>query len=121
MAAPRHSDSVQVSPSLLEPPSVSKAMALAHRRYWRFNLVSIGVLMTIGFCVSFVVPLFARDLSAVRVAGFRLPFYLGAQGAILIYLALIVVYIVLMTFADRTLRRAAAADGTREAERESAK
>ncbi|MEX3955265.1 DUF4212 domain-containing protein [Trinickia sp. EG282A] len=96
-------------------------MALAHRRYWRFNLVSIGVLMTIGFCVSFVVPLFARDLSAVRVAGFRLPFYLGAQGAILIYLALIAVYIVLMTFADRTLRRSAAADTSREPDRESAK
>lgn len=93
-------------------------MALAHRRYWRFNLVSIGVLMTVGFCVSFVVPLFARELSTVRIAGFRLPFYLGAQGAILIYLALILVYIVLMTFADRTLRRAAAADPTRDTERE---
>ena len=44
------------------------------------------------------------------MAGFRLPFYLGAQGAILIYLLLIVIYIVAMTRADQRLRRAADAD-----------
>lgn len=96
-------------------------MALAHRRYWRFNVALISVLMLIGFCVSFVVPLFARPLSAVRFAGFRLPFYLGAQGAILIYLALIAVYIALMHGADRALRRAAAADAKREPVREAAR
>jgi len=50
-----------------------------------------------------------------------LPFYLGAQGAILIYLALIVVYVVLMTFADRALRRAAAVDQAQAPAREAAK
>jgi uncharacterized membrane protein len=44
------------------------------------------------------------------VDGFSLPFYFGAQGAILIYLALIVVYIVLMQGADRRLQRAFDAD-----------
>lgn len=112
MVAPHLSDS-PVSP-LPEPPPVSRAMALAHRRYWRFNLVLIGALMAIGFCVSFVVPLFALDLANMHLAGFSLPFYLGAQGAILIYLALIVIYIALMTFADRALRRAAAADSSSE-------
>lgn len=90
-------------------------MALAHRRYWRFNLALIGVLMLIGFAVSFVVPLYARALSNVRVAGFRLPFYLGAQGAIIIYLLLIAVYIAAMTRADRRLRQAAAADAAHAA------
>ena len=85
-------------------------MARAHRRYWRFNLLSIGVLMALGFLVSFVVPLAAPALSKVRFAGFSLPFYIGAQGAILIYVALIVVYIVLMQRADRTLQRAFDAD-----------
>jgi putative solute:sodium symporter small subunit len=117
MVAPRQSDFV----SRLEPPPVSSAMALAHRRYWRFNVVLIAVLMAVGFSVSFIVPLFARELSAVRIAGFRLPFYLGAQGAILIYLALIVVYVVLMTFADRALRRAAAVDQAQAPAREAAK
>jgi putative solute:sodium symporter small subunit len=108
MAAPRSLD--PIAQTSLEPPPVSSRMALAHRRYWRFNVALISVLMLIGFIVSFVVPLYARALSNVRVAGFRLPFYLGAQGAIIIYLLLIAVYIVAMTRADRRLQQAAAAD-----------
>ncbi|OLL32542.1 hypothetical protein BTH42_05840 [Burkholderia sp. SRS-W-2-2016] len=90
-------------------------MALAHRKYWRFNLALIATLMTIGFIVSFVVPLLAPSLDPIRIGGFRLPFYFGAQGAILIYLALIVVYIVLMQRADRQLQRAFEADAPRDA------
>ena len=96
-------------------------MALAHRRYWRFNVALITVLMLIGFAVSFVVPLFARTLSSVRLAGFRLPFYLGAQGAIVIYLLLIAIYIAAMTRADRRLLRAAAADAESGAAKETAR
>jgi putative solute:sodium symporter small subunit len=98
-----------------EPPPVSAAMARAHGRYWRYNLVLTGVLMTLGFLVSFVVPLAAPMLSKVRFAGFSLPFYIGAQGAILIYVGLIVVYIVLMQRADRILQRAFDADADADA------
>ncbi|MGG1946816.1 DUF4212 domain-containing protein [Trinickia sp. NRRL B-1857] len=108
MAAPRPLD--PIAQRSLEPPPISSAMVLAHRRYWRFNVILISVLMLIGFVVSFVVPLFARALSDVRVGGFRLPFYLGAQGAIIVYLLLIAVYIVAMTRADRRLRQAAEDD-----------
>ncbi len=87
-------------------------MARAHQKYWRFNVALIATLMTVGFIVSFVLPLTAPALAQVRVGGFRLPFYLGAQGAILIYLALIVVYIVLMQGADRRLQRALVADAS---------
>ncbi|WP_197419186.1 MULTISPECIES: DUF4212 domain-containing protein [Burkholderia] len=80
-------------------------LARAHARYWRFNVALIAMLMTIGFAVSFVAPLFAPALAHLRFAGFSLPFYVGAQGAILVYLALIAVYIVLMQRADRILRR----------------
>ncbi len=109
MAAPPSNSRQTINPPP-EPPPVSDAMARAHQRYWRFNLWLIATLMTIGFAVSFVVPLAAHRLSNVRFAGFRLPFYLGAQGAILIYLALIVVYIVLMQRADRRLQNAFEAD-----------
>ena len=85
---------------------MTEAMARAHARYWRFNVVLIVALMVIGFFVSFVVPLIARNLAPVRFAGFSLPFYMGAQGAILVYLMLIVVYIVLMQRADAVLQRA---------------
>ncbi len=93
-------------------------MLLAHRRYWRFNVILISVLMLIGFAVSFIVPVFARTLTGLRVAGFRLPFYLGAQGAIIVYLLLIAVYIVAMTRADRRLRQAAADDAASDLSRE---
>jgi putative solute:sodium symporter small subunit len=90
-------------------------MALAHRKYWRFNVALIATLMAIGFVVSFVLPLIAPALAEVRIGGFRLPFYFGAQGAILIYLALIVVYIALMQRADRRLQRAFDADASAKA------
>ncbi|SIO55416.1 DUF4212 domain-containing protein [Paraburkholderia phenazinium] len=109
MTTPHTSAQPALNP-LPEPPPVSEAMARAHRRYWRFNLVCIAVLMTAGFLVSFVVPLAAPSLSKVRFAGFSLPFYVGAQGAILVYVALILAYIVLMQRADRTLQRAFVAD-----------
>ncbi|MBB3255770.1 putative solute:sodium symporter small subunit [Paraburkholderia bannensis] len=109
MAAPHTQPPNNLNP-VPEPPPVSRAMALAHRRYWRFNLALIGVLMSIGFAVSFVAPLFARALDNVRIAGFSLPFYIGAQGAILIYVALVVIYIVLMQRADRELQAAREAE-----------
>ncbi|AOJ05690.1 hypothetical protein WS70_19425 [Burkholderia mayonis] len=101
MAAPSSSTSSHAA----EPPPVPATLARAHARYWRFNVALIAMLMTIGFAVSFVAPLFAPALAHLRFAGFSLPFYVGAQGAILVYLALIAVYIVLMQRADRILRR----------------
>ncbi|WP_027797636.1 DUF4212 domain-containing protein [Paraburkholderia acidipaludis] len=109
MAAPHSAPQNNVNP-LPEPPPVSEAMALAHRRYWRFNLALIAALMTIGFVASFVVPIFARTLADVSFAGFSLPFYFGAQGAILIYVLLVALYIVLMQRADRVLQAALEAD-----------
>ncbi|OAJ61502.1 hypothetical protein A6V36_24330 [Paraburkholderia ginsengiterrae] len=109
MAAPHHTSHATLNPAP-EPPAVSAAMARAHQKYWRFNLKLIAALMAVGFIVSFVLPLMAPALAQVRIGGFRLPFYFGAQGAILIYVALIVVYIVLMQRADRRLQRAFDAD-----------
>ncbi|NPT59980.1 DUF4212 domain-containing protein [Paraburkholderia elongata] len=111
MAAPHHTSHATLNPAP-EPPAVSAAMARAHQKYWRFNLALIATLMTVGFVVSFVLPLVAPALEQVRFIGFRLPFYFGAQGAILIYVALIVVYIVLMQRADRRLQRDFDADAS---------
>ncbi|KND60662.1 Sodium:solute symporter associated protein [Candidatus Burkholderia verschuerenii] len=98
------------TPSLPAQPPVSAAMARAHRQYWRFNVALIGVLLAIGFVVSFGLPFFAQRFEHVRVAGFPLPFYFGAQGAILVYVALIFVYIVLMQFTDARLLRVTRAE-----------
>ena len=109
MAAP-HSTSHATHNPAPEPPAVSEALARAHQKYWRFNVTLIAALMSVGFAVSFLLPLAAPMLAHVRIAGFSLPFYFGAQGAILIYLALIVVYILSMQRADRRLQRAFLAD-----------
>jgi putative solute:sodium symporter small subunit len=45
-------------------------------------------------------------LSGIRFAGWSFPFYVGAQGATIVYLALVVIYIVAMTYADRRFRLA---------------
>lgn len=115
MAAPHPTSHAMLNPAP-EPPAVSAAMARAHQKYWRFNLALIATLMAMGFVVSFVLPLVAPALDQMRFNGFRLPFYFGAQGAILIYVALIVVYIVLMQRADRRLQRAFDADASASAD-----
>nr|WP_240648043.1 DUF4212 domain-containing protein [Pararobbsia silviterrae] len=89
-------------------------MAAARRAYWRFNVRLIAVLLGIGTLVSFGVPLIAERIEPIRFAGWPLPFYVGAQGATIAYLALVGTYIGAMTFADRRLRTAIAnarADG----------
>ena len=72
-----------------------------HRDYWQRNLKMTALLLAIWFVVSFVVSYFARDLAALTVMGFPLGFYMGAQGAPLIYLAIIWWYARYMNNLDR--------------------
>jgi len=92
--------------SPLTPAVIAKAQARAHQRYWRFNLILIAVLCVIGGAVSFVLPMFAPSLAQLYFRGWSLPYYMGAQGAILIYVLLICIYVILMQGADRVLQRA---------------
>jgi putative solute:sodium symporter small subunit len=99
-------------------PPVPAGRRRARQRYWRFNLLVISVLLMISFAVSFGIPLWARELFPKRFFGWSVPFYVGAQGAILVYLALVLVYILLMQGADRRFRRSvqeAGAGGDRAA------
>lgn len=63
-----------------------------HQRYWRSNLRMTGALLAIWFVATFVVSWFARELQTLTVLGFPLPFYMAAQGALLIYLLLVGFY-----------------------------
>jgi putative solute:sodium symporter small subunit len=49
------------------------------------------VLLVVWGCVNFVLPFFARDLS-FTVAGWRLHFWLSAQGSLLVFLAIVTLY-----------------------------
>lgn len=72
-----------------------------HRDYWQRNLKMTTLLLSIWFMVSFVAAFFARELSEIAFFDFPLAFYLGAQGAPLIYLAIIGSYARYMNRLDR--------------------
>ncbi|AKJ66910.1 solute symporter protein [Pandoraea thiooxydans] len=90
-------------------------VALAERRarlaaaYWRRNLALIAVLMFVGFAATFVPVYWAPELSGLHCFGWPLPFYMGAQGAMLVYLLLICFYAIGQRRNDMHFRRDLAA------------
>ena len=71
------------------------------RRYWRQNMRVTLILLAIWLAVTFGACFFARELNAVSVFGFPLGFYMGAQGLLLIYLAIVGFYAFYMNRLDR--------------------
>lgn len=63
-----------------------------HQEYWHKNLTVTAILLAIWFVVTFVVSYFARELNQITFLGFPLAFYMGAQGALIIYVAIIWYY-----------------------------
>ena len=63
-----------------------------HREYWRKNMRLTAVLLAIWFVVTYVVSFFARELNEISFFGFPLGFYMGAQGALVIYVVIIFYY-----------------------------
>jgi putative solute:sodium symporter small subunit len=63
----------------------------SHRQYWRKNLNITAVLLAIWFVVTFVVSYFARDLNFTML-GWPFSFWMGAQGALVVYVAIIFYY-----------------------------
>jgi putative solute:sodium symporter small subunit len=62
----------------------------AHRR-WQICLRVTAWLLAIGFVVTFGVAFFARQLS-FSVLGWPFSFWVAAQGALVVYLALVCFY-----------------------------
>lgn len=72
-----------------------------HREYWRKNVRLTAALLAIWFIVTYVVGWFARDLNAITVFGFPVGFYMGAQGALVVYVVIIFFYANHMNRMDR--------------------
>lgn len=72
-----------------------------HHEYWRKNLAITAVLLAIWFIVTFVIGYFARELSSITILGFPLPFYMGAQGSLIIYVLIILFYANYMNNLDK--------------------
>ena len=75
-------------------------MTEKHRQYWSKNLRITSILMAIWFVVTFVVGYFARDLN-FNFFGWPFSFWVGAQGALVVYVALIGIYARYMNNLDR--------------------
>lgn len=62
-----------------------------HRAYWRKNLRVTGMLLVIWFFVTYVLGYFARDLN-FDFFGWPFSFWVGAQGALIVYVLIIGYY-----------------------------
>ena len=74
---------------------------MRQRPYWRRNLCLTAILLSIWFVVTFVASYYARELDRITVFGFPLGFYMGAQGALIIYALIIGFYACYMNRLDR--------------------
>ncbi len=70
------------------------------RRYWRRTLLITGGLLFAWFLVTFVVAAFARELS-FDFFGWPFAYWMGAQGAPIIYVLIIGAYAWAMNRLDR--------------------
>ena len=62
-----------------------------HRQYWSKNLRITSILLAIWFFVTFVLGYFARDLD-FTFFGWPFSFWVGAQGALVVYVGIIWYY-----------------------------
>jgi putative solute:sodium symporter small subunit len=93
---------MSTSPS--DPPSRERIHA-ARALHWQRKRRLILVLLGLWLATSFGTVFFARDLAHLSVFGWPLSFYLAAQGASLIYLAIIGFYAWRMRVLDRAFVR----------------
>lgn len=63
-----------------------------HKEYWGKNLRLTAILLAIWFFVTFIIGYFAKELGGITVLGFPLPFYMGAQGSLIVYVVIIWYY-----------------------------
>ena len=62
-----------------------------HQRYWSKNLRITAILLAIWFVVTYVVGYMARDLN-FTFFGWPFSFWVGAQGALIVYVIIIWFY-----------------------------
>jgi len=79
---------------------MSEQITERHRQYWSKNLRITGVLLAIWFFVTYGVGYMARDLN-FTFFGWPFSFWVGAQGALVVYVAIIWYYARVMNRLDR--------------------
>ncbi len=89
-----------MSTPALSPAQRSHLIGL-RRAHWRRTRVVTGLLLLLWFGTTFGTVFFARELATLTLFGWPLSFYMAAQGASLIYLAILAVYALTMRRLDR--------------------
>lgn len=70
--------------------------------YWRRNLALVAGLLVVWFTVSYGFGiLLVEPLNRVRIGGFHLGFWFAQQGAIYVFVVLILIYVRRMNRLDR--------------------
>ena len=80
------------SPAAGHEPGLQRRLRAARASHWRRTRRLTVVLMALWLGTGFVTVFFARELAHVTVFGWPLSFYMAAQGASLICLAIIGAY-----------------------------
>jgi putative solute:sodium symporter small subunit len=72
------------------------------RAYWRANIKLVLGLLVVWFVVSFGLGIvFVRPLNTIKMGGFPLGFWFAQQGAIYVFIVLILVYARMMERLDK--------------------
>jgi len=82
-----------------------RALLAARALHWRRTRRLTAALLLLWLATTFGTVFFARALSGWSLFGWPLSFYLAAQGAALVYLAILLVYALAMNRIDRRFAR----------------
>ena len=75
-------------------------------RYWKKNIQIVSILLLVWFVASFGFGIiFVNDLDEISFFGFKLGFWFAQQGSILIFVAIIFIYIRLMKNLDQEFNK----------------
>lgn len=80
----------------------SEEQSPMRKAYWRANIRLLATLLSIWFAASFGAGILFRDfLDQFSIGGYPLGFWFAQQGAVYVFLALILVYVVAMHRIER--------------------
>lgn len=71
------------------------------RAYWRRTRALALVLVTTWFIAAFLIHVAAPAFNQVRFLGFPLGFYIAAQGSLIVFVIILVVYVARQDRLDR--------------------
>jgi putative solute:sodium symporter small subunit len=81
------------------------SLLAARARHWQRTRSLTALLLALWLATSFCTVFFARELAQLSVFGWPLSFYLAAQGAALIYLAILGTYALALRRFDLRFKR----------------